>query len=735
MISVELNRVFVTALEYAKKKRHSYLTIEHVFLAILSSKVGSELLSVLGADINQMKKDIIVHVNAHVQSAPHEIDPVETVSLSRTVNQMMMQLHASGKKEATIGNMLVAIRDQKESYAAYLMEKANISKVDIMEMISHEGDVVGVKKETKKRQQFLEEFTIELVEFANGGKIDPVIGREKEIDRLMQTLCRRKKNNPLLVGEPGVGKTAIAEGLALKIAEDSVPDILKGSKIYALDMGTLIAGTKYRGDFEKRLKGVVSELKSIENAIIFIDEIHTLVGAGSTSNGSMDASNILKPALARGELRCIGATTHQEYRNFFDKDKALSRRFAKIDIDEPSVEDSFKILKGVQNRYEKFHQIKFTDDALREAIELSVRYIHDKFLPDKAMDIIDDAGAFYMLRDKRDLEVDSEAISLIVSSMLNLPPTTLKKSDVDRLKGLKSSLESKIVGQKSAIETVVKAIKRSYAGLNRPNSPIGSFLFVGPTGVGKTALAREIADVMNIHFEKLDMSEYMEKHSVSKLIGSPPGYVGFEQGGILTEIIKKHPHTVLLLDEIEKAHPDIMNILLQVMDDAKLSDNNGIVSDFKSVVLIMTSNLGTKEANVMGFKRDESSRTYIAIKEFFAPEFRNRLSAIVEFNPLEIDSLKRIVAIEVSKLNLQLENRGVKISIDERAKEYIAKKSKQREFGAREIVRVIDEKIKESLTDEILFGELKDGGEVEISVDEKEDDLKFIIYQKELNHT
>ncbi len=722
MISVELNKVFVRALEYAKRKRHGYLTIEHVFLAILSSKAGSELLSVLGADIAQMKRDIVAHINAHVESVPHEIDPVETATLSRTVNQMMMQLHASGKKEATIGNMLVAIRDQKESYAAYLMERAGISKVDIMELISHQ-DEISTQKESTKKSQFLDEFTVELVSLAKEGKIDPVIGREKEINRVMQTLCRRKKNNPLLVGEPGVGKTAIAEGLALKIAQGDVPEVLRGAKIYALDMGTLIAGTKYRGDFEKRLKGVIAELKETKGAIVFIDEIHTLVGAGSTSNGSMDASNILKPALARGELKCIGATTHQEFRNFFDKDKALSRRFAKIDINEPSIDDTFKILKGVQSKYEEFHKINFSDDALREAINLSVRYIHDRFLPDKAMDIIDEAGAFYMLRGKSGIEVGAEDISSIVSNMLNLPPTTLKKSDMDRLEGLDKALKAKIIGQDKAVERVVQAIKRSYAGLNRPNSPIGSFLFVGPTGVGKTALARELALAMDIHFEKLDMSEYMEKHSVSKLIGSPPGYVGFEQGGLLTEIIKKNPHTVLLLDEIEKAHPDIMNILLQVMDDAKLTDNNGIVSDFKNVILIMTSNLGTKEANVMGFNRDESFKTHNAIKNFFAPEFRNRLSGVIEFNNLDLDALKEIVNIEIDKLNAQLQNKNIKIKISDKAATYIAKKAKNQEFGARDIVRVIDEEIKEPLTDKILFGKLKDGGDV--VVDFNEDGLEI----------
>ncbi len=739
MISVELNKVFSIALEYAKKKHHGYLTIEHVFLSILSSSAGKELMKVLGADVDKMSKDIISHISSHVETVPYETDPIETVSLSRTVNQMMRQIHASGKKEATIGNMLVAIREQKESYAAYLMERAGISKVDIMEIISHpleikrdrEGSSHSRLREEKERHEdsFLEEFTVELVNFAKSGKIDPVIGREDEINRVMQTLCRRKKNNPLLVGEAGVGKTAIAEGLALKIAQGDVPDILKESKIYALDMGGLIAGTKYRGDFEKRLKGIVRELQEKKDAIVFIDEIHTLIGAGSTSNGSMDASNILKPALARGELKCIGATTHQEFRKFFDKDKALSRRFAKIDIEEPSIDDTFLILKGVQSRYEDFHEIRFTDEALKEAINLSVRYIHDRFLPDKAMDVIDEVGAFYLLRGKKDFLVEPKEISSIFSKMLNLPPTTLKKSDSDRLRELESELKTRIISQDEAVETLVSAIKRSYAGLNRPNSPIGSFLFVGPTGVGKTALAIELADSMGIHFERLDMSEYMEKHSVSKLIGSPPGYVGFEQGGILTEIIKKHPHTLLLLDEIEKAHPDIMNILLQVMDGAKLTDNNGIVSDFKNVVLIMTSNLGTKEAKVMGFNKDEARRSDEALKRFFAPEFRNRLSAVVNFQPLTIEALTKIVKIEIAKLSDQLSVKKIKLKITKEASEYIAKKSAKEEFGARDISRVIDEEIKAPLTEEILFGNLKDGGVAKIKLDE--DSLKIDTNRKQ----
>jgi len=723
MISIELNKVFMRAVEYAKRKHHEYLTIEHVFLAILSSRAGEQLLKLLGADTSQMKKDLVAHIKAHVPVLEREADPMETLSLSRTVNRMMGQLHAAGKKEATIGNMLAAIREEKESYASYLMERSGIGKVDILEVISHPlNDRMEEKKEStpeekKSETPNLDEFTVELVTLAKSGKIDPVIGREAEIERVMQTLCRRKKNNPLLVGEPGVGKTAIAEGLALRIVEEEVPEILSEARIYALDMGALLAGSKYRGDFEKRLKGVIEELQKLENAIVFIDEIHTLVGAGSTGGGSMDASNILKPALARGELKCIGATTHQEYRNFFDKDKALSRRFAKVEIDEPSVEDTFKILKGVQHKYEEHHKIAFSDKALRAAIDLSVKYIHDRFLPDKAMDLIDEAGAHFMLRGEKYVEVSSKDIGRILSRMLKLPPATLEEDDTERLKLLEERLKERIVGQEEAILQLSRAIKRSYAGLNRPDAPIGSFLFVGPTGVGKTALARALAETLGVHFERLDMSEYMEKHAVSRLIGAPPGYVGFEQGGLLTEMIKKHPHTVLLLDEIEKAHPDIMNILLQVMDDAKLTDNNGIVSDFKNVILIMTSNLGTKEPGVMGFAKEEGVKTERAMREFFSPEFRNRLSATVEFEPLDLESLARIVRIEIAELNEQLAEKGVRIKVGKEARRYIAERSRSDEFGAREIARVIDEEIKEPLTDEILFGRLKKGGKVKIDLE------------------
>jgi len=731
MISVELNDVFKNALSYAKEQRHEYLTLEHIFLSILSSKEGQSIFEILDVDIKGLEKDIASHIHKKIPSLPSDkIEPFETPLLSKAINEMMFHINNSGKEEASVGDMLVAIYTQENSYASYLMKKEGIAKVDILEVISHElpsalSDVTHQSEEKKSKKSYLAEFTLELTSLAKSGKIDPVIGREDEIDRVMQTLCRRKKNNPLLVGEPGVGKTAIAEGLALKISQNQVPKVLQDAKIFALDMGSLVAGTKFRGDFEKRLKGIINELKTINDAILFIDEIHTLVGAGATSGGSMDASNLLKPALARGELKCIGATTYQEYRNFFDKDKALSRRFAKVDVEEPNIEDTFAILKGVQHKYENYHNIFFEDESLQRAIDLSVKYIHDRFLPDKAMDIIDEVGASFMLRGKENVIIKPSDIEDIVARMLKLPSSAISSDDTSKLKELEDELKSHIIAQDEAIAELSRAIKRSYAGLNKADTPIGSFLFVGPTGVGKTALATQLAKSMHIHFERLDMSEYMESHAISRLVGAPPGYVGYEQGGLLTEIIKKHPHTVLLLDEVEKAHPDIMNILLQIMDGAKLTDNNGVVSDFKNVILIMTSNLGTKEPNVMGFTKDNSLKTSKAINEFFTPEFRNRLNAIVEFKPLDIEALSSIVELEIAKVNEQLKDKNITIKLNKKAKEYIANESYDISFGAREIARVIDNKIKEHLTDEILFGKLQNGGVVKVSY--KDNNLVFDI--------
>ena len=725
MISIALNDVFKNAVAYAKENRHEYLTVEHVFLSVVRSEEGIEILSTLDANLEMLEEGIVEHIHKTIPSLKEAVEPFETVALSRAINDMMTHIHSAGRTEASIGDMLAAIFMQEHSYAVYLMRKEGISRVDILEVISHsrESTVQPGTERPEKEETILEQFTMELVALAKTGKIDPVVGRIDEIERVMQTLCRRKKNNPLLVGEPGVGKTAIAEGLALKISEGDVPDVLKDAKVFALDMGALIAGTKYRGDFEKRLKGIIKELSGMDDAILFIDEIHTMVGAGATSGGSMDASNLLKPALARGDLKCIGATTYQEYRNFFDKDKALSRRFAKIDVEEPSVEDTFTILKGIQHKYEDYHKIKFTDEALQSAIDLSVKYLHDRFLPDKAMDIVDEVGAHFMLRGQEGVTVKPKDIEESVAKMMKLPSTVIGTDDTKKLKTLEKDLAAHIIGQDEAITELSTAIKRSYAGLNAPNRPIGSFLFVGPTGVGKTALATQLAETLHVHFERIDMSEYMEAHTISRLVGAPPGYVGYEQGGLLTEMIKKHPHTVLLLDEIEKAHPDIMNILLQVMDGAKLTDNNGVVSDFKNVILIMTSNIGTKEANVMGFSKDNSMKTDKALKAFFAPEFMNRLSAVVEFNTLDLETLISIVDVELDKLNLLLKPKKIKVKVNKKAKEYLAREGYDERYGARHIARVIDEKIKEALTEEILFGKLKKGGTVKVAF--KNDTLTF----------
>ena len=730
MISIALNDVFKEAVKNAKENRHEYLTVEHLFLAIVRSVAGKEIFSLLDADLVALEAGIQKHIMQTIPSLKEAVEPFETVALSRAINDMMTHIHSSGRTEATIGDMVAAIFLQEHSYAVYLMKREGIARVDVLEVISHRYDKPKVDIQNDDTEEtLLGQFTMELVALAKTGKIDPVVGRVDEIERVMQTLCRRKKNNPLLVGEPGVGKTAIAEGLALRICNNDVPDVLKNAKVYALDMGALVAGTKYRGDFEKRLKGIIKELSHQKEAILFIDEIHTMVGAGATSGGSMDASNLLKPALARGELRCIGATTYQEFRNFFDKDKALSRRFAKIDVEEPSKEDTFTILKGIQHKYEDYHHINFTDEALEASIDLSVKYLHDRFLPDKAMDIIDEVGASFMLRGQRDVTVKPKDIEASVAKMMKLPSAVIGTDDTKKLKNLEKDLSSHIIGQDEAIKALSTAIKRSYAGLNGENKPIGSFLFVGPTGVGKTALATQLAKSMHVHFERLDMSEYMEPHTISRLVGAPPGYVGYEQGGLLTEMIKKHPHTVLLLDEIEKAHPDIMNILLQVMDGATLTDNNGIVSDFKNVILIMTSNIGTKEANVMGFEKDTSAKTDKALAPFFSPEFRNRLSATIAFNTLDLDALVRIVNRELDKLNVLLQSKKVKVKVNKKAKEYLAKEGYDERYGARHIARVIDTKIKEALTDEILFGKLKKGGSVKVGL--KNEVLQFTFLEKQ----
>ncbi len=720
MISAELNSIFQKALIYAKDQRHEYLTIEHVFFAMLGSKDGIAIVKECGGDVESMREAAANYLSETMQALPEDInqEPFETVALSRMIDTMIKHIQSAQKEQAEVGDLMAAVFEEEHTFAIALLQEQEISRVDVLEVISHQ-DVDTATTTGDETESYLDKYTINLVEKAKEGKIDPVIGRSDEIERVVQTLCRRKKNNPLLVGEPGVGKTAIAEGLALRISEDEVPVILHAAPVFALDLSAMLAGTKYRGDFEKRLKGVIDELKETKDAILFIDEIHTLVGAGAVSGGSMDASNQLKPALASGELKCMGATTFAEHRNSFEKDRALSRRFTKIDIDEPSFKDSVLILKGLRSKYEEHHGLKYTDKALVAAVELSKKYINDRFLPDVAIDLIDEAGASFHLSKKKRQTVTPHDIEKVISKITGVPTSRMSEDDTTRLETLAADLKKRVIGQDAAVEKVALAIKRSRAGLNEGDKPIGSFLFSGPTGVGKTELAKSLADEMGIHFERFDMSEYMEKHALSRLVGAPPGYVGYEQGGLLTEAIRKHPYTVLLLDEIEKAHPDLVNILLQVMDNATLTDNNGYKANFKNVVLIMTSNVGAQAASVMGFNADQALSRGEELKAFFTPEFRNRLDAVVEFVPLEIEVVEDIVDKFIAELNVQLAKKRVVVEITEKVRGYLAEMGYDIAMGARPLARVIQERIKDRLTDEMLFGSLKHGGKVIVDYDDE----------------
>ncbi len=713
MISQNLNEVFHKSLLYAKELRHEYLTIEHVFYLLLSSNDGAQIISLCGGDVEEMKKSLSLYIKENIDILPDYInaDPYESVALSRLINTMIKHLQSAQQNSADIGDLFAALYEEQHTFSYMLLDAYQISRLDILQVISHADD--NEETDEDEGENFLGKYSINLLEKAREGKIDPVIGREKEIQRVIQILCRRKKNNPILIGEAGVGKTAIAEGLALNIVAGDVPKIIKEAELFALDLSALLAGTKYRGDFEKRLKGLMDELKKHPNAILFIDEIHTLVGAGSTS-GSMDAANQLKPALASGELKCMGATTFVEYRNNFEKDKALSRRFSKIDINEPSIKTSYKILQGLKSKYEEHHGVTYTNKALKNAVELSKRYITDKFLPDIAIDVIDETAASFHLKNGSRTKITSSDIQATISLMANIQNTKINKNETLSLSNLEDGLKAIVIGQDEAVREVSKAIKISKAGLSPKDKPIASFLFSGPTGVGKTELSIALSDTLEIHFERFDMSEYMEKHTISKLVGAPPGYVGFEQGGLLTEAIKKHPYTVLLLDEIEKAHPDLINILLQIMDNATLTDNNGYKANFQNVILIMTSNIGATARSVMGFNKDSSLSQNEELKSFFSPEFRNRLDAIVNFSPLNIQTVKGVVAKFINELNKNLKKKKIIVSLSDKAINNIAQKGYSIEMGARPLKRYIQEHITNKLSEEILFGELKNGGSVSV---------------------
>ncbi|QKF72617.1 ATP-dependent protease specificity component and chaperone [Aliarcobacter faecis] len=724
MISKELRHIFAQAISYAKTNKHEYLTLEHIFLMLINDVTIENMFIDLGVDTKVLFEDLKKYIEANTPRLPDGIidEPIETLALSSTIEYMVAHTQSSGKTKANVEDMFVAILKDEKAYATYLLKKLGIQRVDILEEISHKPEEQNDEQKDDKSDKVLEDNSSELVGIAKKSQIDPVIGRDKELERVIEILGRRKKNNPLLVGEPGVGKTAITEGLALKIAKNEVPDFLQDSKIFSLDMGSMLAGTKYRGDFEKKLKSLLKEISKIPKAILFIDEIHTIVGAGSVGGSAMDASNILKPLLANGKLRCIGATTFAEYRNDFAKDKALSRRFAKVDINEPSIEDSILILEGLKSKYEEYHKVKYSKSAIISAVELSKKYIQDRFLPDCAIDVIDEVGASKKIELSKTLKVkndtnitiSSKDVEETISKMAHIPARSATKSDLSLLKNLEKNMQKRVFGQDKAINSIVQAIKINKAGLGLDKKPIGSFLFTGPTGVGKTEVAKELSLQMGIHFERFDMSEYMEAHAVSRLIGAPAGYIGFEQGGLLTESIRKHPHTVLLLDEIEKAHPDLMSILLQVMDNAELTDNSGNKADFQNVILIMTSNLGVTEANVMGFAKNEKLNENRAINKFFAPEFRNRLDAVVSFDSLSLDIVSKVAGKFIEDLEKQLETKKIKIEISKKAKDELARLGYDKTMGARPLNRVISDKIKNPLTDEILFGKLKKGGLVKI---------------------
>ena len=738
MIAQELEVSLHMAFMDARQKRHELITVEHLLLAMLDNPSASEVLNSCGANLDKLREDIVGHIEEHTPkvSGKDDVDTQPTLGFQRVIQRAMLHVQSSGKKEVTGANVLVAIFGEKDSHAVYFLHQQGITRLDVVNFIAH-----GIAKTTENSQKEqtqettrsdtktnngLETYAVNLNKLVSEGKIDPLIGREPEVERVVQILCRRRKNNPLLVGEAGVGKTAIAEGLAKKIVDKDIPSVLENMTIYSLDLGALIAGTKYRGDFEQRLKTVIKQLGEQKDSILFIDEIHTIIGAGSASGGTLDASNILKPALARGNIKCIGATTYQEFRSVFEKDHALTRRFQKIDVEEPTVKNTIEILKGLKTHFESHHNVKFTNNALISAAELSAKFLNDRRLPDKAIDIIDEAGAAQRIlpKSKQKKNIGSKEIEDVIAKIARIPAKNINKDDRSSLKNLERDLKAVIFGQDKAIETLSNAIKMSRSGIGPIDRPIGSFLFSGPTGVGKTEVARQLAYTLGIELIRIDMSEYMERHSVSKLIGAPPGYVGYDQGGILTEQVNKNPYSVLLLDEIEKANPDIFNILLQVMDNGTLTDSNGRKTDFRNVTIIMTTNAGAEALSKSNFgftQTKKSGDENGEIKKVFSPEFRNRLDATVSFTSLDNEIILKVVDKFLIQLETQLHDKKVDASFTQDLKDYLAKSGFDEQMGARPMARLIQDTIRKALADELLFGKLVNGGEVEIDIDDKQE--------------
>ncbi|MFN3163083.1 MAG: ATP-dependent Clp protease ATP-binding subunit ClpA [Pseudohongiellaceae bacterium] len=749
MLSKDLEATLNYAFKGARKKRHEFMTVEHLLLALLDNEVASSVLLACDCDLSRLRGELVDFVDATTPLIPESESSRETqptLGFQRVLQRAVFHVQSSGKREVTGANVLVAIFSEQESQAVFFLKQQDVARIDVVNFITHGISKIAGHTESNEsapEQQeeeamgseagssALDSFATNLNAEAEAGRIDPLIGRTEEVTRVIQVLSRRRKNNPLLVGESGVGKTAVAEGLAKLIIEQQVPEVLADSVIYSLDLGALLAGTKYRGDFEKRFKALLSELKKDEHAILFIDEIHTIIGAGAASGGVMDASNLLKPVLTSGQMRCIGSTTYQEYRGIFEKDRALSRRFQKIDVDEPDVETTYQILKGLKSRFESHHDLRYSDKALKAASELAGRYINDRYMPDKAIDVIDEAGAFQRLQpvSKRKKLIQVTDMEKVVASIAKIPPKHVSNSDINALKSLEANLKMVVFGQDTAIDTLATAIKLSRAGLNEGDKPIGSFLFSGPTGVGKTEVSRQLAKTMGIELLRFDMSEYMERHTVSRLIGAPPGYVGFDQGGLMTEAVTKNPHCVLLLDEIEKAHPDVFNLLLQVMDHGTLTDNNGRKADFRNVILIMTTNAGAQEmarASIGFTEQDHSTDGMEVIKKAFTPEFRNRLDGIIQFGALAPETIRTVADKFLVNLQVQLDEKNVLLHVDDSARDWFVEHGYSEAMGARPMGRLIQEKLKKALAEDILFGELaSNGGDVYVSAEDGDIKLRI----------